>query len=256
MKKILIAFTLLFSTLPAISQTQVIAHRGYWKTGGSAQNSIAALQKADSIGCYGSEFDVWLAADDQPVVNHDAIYKGKRMERSPSTALTTLRLNNGESFPTLTRYLQAAKPLHTRLILELKEHGKLERETKAVKKIVALVKRYGLEDRVEYISFSLHATKEFIRLAPASTPVFYLNGDLSPQELKELGCAGPDYHYTVFRKHPEWIQQSHDLGMKVNVWTVNKASDMKWLIDKKVDFITTNEPVMLKELLKNRQAKR
>ena len=28
--------------------TQVIAHRGFWKTDGSAQNSIAALVKADS----------------------------------------------------------------------------------------------------------------------------------------------------------------------------------------------------------------
>lgn len=250
MKKILIASALLFSTLNAIGQTKVIAHRGYWKTEGSAQNGIVALQKADSIGCYGSEFDVWLAADGQLVVNHDAIYKGKRMERSPSAALTALRLDNGENLPTLARYLQAAKPLHTRLILELKEHGKPERETKAIEKIVDLVKRYGLEDRMEYISFSLHATKEFIRLAPAGTPVFYLNGNLSPKELKELGCAGPDYHYTVFRKHPEWIQQSHDLGMKVNAWTVNKASDMKWLIDRKVDFITTNEPVMLKKLLK------
>ena len=37
--------------------TQVIAHRGFWKTDGSAQNSIAALVKADSINSYGSEFE-------------------------------------------------------------------------------------------------------------------------------------------------------------------------------------------------------
>lgn len=248
-KKILLASALLFSAYNAWGQTQVIAHRGYWKTDGAAQNSIAALQKADSIGCYGSEFDVWLAADDRLVVNHDPLYKGKRMEKSPSTVLTVLKLDNGESLPTLAKYLQAAKPLHTRLILELKKHGKPERETKAVEKIVALAKEYGLEDRMEYISFSLHATKEFIRLAPAGTPVFYLNGDLSPQELKEIGSTGPDYHYSVFRKHPEWIRQSHELGMKVNAWTVNKANDMKWLIDRKIDFITTNEPLVLKKLL-------
>lgn len=250
LKKILMASALFFSAYSAAGQTQVIAHRGFWKTDGSAQNSIAALQKADSIGCYGSEFDVWLAADDQLVVNHDPLYKGKRMEKSPSTALTLLKLDNGESLPTLAKYLQAAKPLHTRLVLELKTHSKPERETKAVERIVALVKKYGLEDRMEYISFSLHAVKEFIRLAPANTPVFYLNGDLSPKELKEIGCAGPDYHYSVFRRHPEWIKQSHDLGMKVNAWTVNKVNDMKWLIDRKIDFITTNEPVMLKKMLK------
>ena len=61
---------------------QVIAHRGYWKTAGSAQNSITALQKADSIHCYGSEFDVWLAKDNKLVVNLDPVYKMKYMEYS------------------------------------------------------------------------------------------------------------------------------------------------------------------------------
>ena len=58
-----------------------------------------------------------------------------------------------------------------------------------------------------------------------------------------MGCAGPDYHFSVFKKHPEWIKECHDLGMKVNAWTVNDAKDMEWLISQGVDFITTNEPV-------------
>ena len=229
---------------------QVIAHRGYWKTAGSAQNSIASLLKADSINCYGSEFDVWLTKDNKLVVNHDPIFKFKSMEKSNAATLTSLKLSNEENLPTLEEYLKTALKGNTRLILELKAHNKPERETKAVKEIVAMVKKMGLEKRMEYITFSLHALKEFIRFAPTGTPVYYLNGELSPQELKELGCAGPDYHLSVFQKHPEWIKECHDLGMKVNVWTVNKADDMKWLINKNVDFITTNEPVMLKELLK------
>lgn len=141
-KKLLFASALLFSAYNASAQTQVIAHRGFWKTEGSAQNSIAALLKADSIGCYGSEFDVWLAADDQLVVNHDPTFKGKRMENSPSTALTAIKLDNGESLPTLAKYLKAAQPLHTRLILELKAHSTPLRETKAIEKIVAWSKTW------------------------------------------------------------------------------------------------------------------
>lgn len=57
-----------------------------------------------------------------------------------------------------------------------------------------MIKEMGLEERTEYITFSRHATKEFIRLAPKGTPVYYLEGDLNPQELKDMGCAGPDYH--------------------------------------------------------------
>lgn len=60
----------------AQAQTQVIAHRGFWKTEGSAQNSITGLQKAAEAGVYGSEFDVQLTADGVVVVNHDDVVEG------------------------------------------------------------------------------------------------------------------------------------------------------------------------------------
>lgn len=249
-KKMMMASALLITACCMQAQTKVIAHRGFWKTPGSAQNSISSLQKADSIGCYGSEFDVWIAKDNKLVVNHDPVYKMKPMEYSKGDVLTGLRLSNGEKLPSLEQYLRIAKDGKTQLILELKAHSSKKRETKAVEEIIALVKQMGLEKRMEYITFSLHATKEFIRLAPAGTPVFYLNGELSPKELKELGCTGPDYQLGVFKKHPEWIKECHELGMKVNVWTVDKEDDMKWLIEQKVDFITTNEPVTLQEIIK------
>lgn len=91
------------------------------------------------------------------------------------------------------------KSLKTRLILELKAHKTPEQETRAVEGIVKMIKDKGLEDRTEYITFSQHATKEFIRLAPKGTPVYYLTGDLTPKELKAWGCAGPDYHFSVFQ---------------------------------------------------------
>ncbi|RHJ50938.1 glycerophosphodiester phosphodiesterase family protein [Bacteroides sp. AM10-21B] len=250
-KNFILASALFLAAVGGIQaqSTQVIAHRGFWKTNGSAQNSIAALVKADSIGCYGSEFDVWLTADNQLVVNHDSTFKGVNMQNSTAQQCTAVILDNGEQLPTLRQYLEKAGQLKTRLILELKSHKTPERETRAVESIVKMVEEMGLENRMEYIAFSRHATKEFIRLAPKGTPVYYLEGDLSPKELKEWGCAGPDYHFSVFKKHPEWIKESHDLGMKVNAWTVNEAKDMKWLIGHGVDFITTNEPVELQEIL-------
>ena len=51
-KKTFVAFCVLMVTaMTTLAQTQVIAHRGYWKTDGSAQNSIRALVKADTINC-------------------------------------------------------------------------------------------------------------------------------------------------------------------------------------------------------------
>lgn len=243
------AFLMLSGYMQA-QTTQVIAHRGFWRTEGSSQNSLTALAKADSIGCYGSEFDVWLAKDNELVVNHDPVYKMRPMETTSSKALTGLKLSNGENLPSLRQYLEAGKKGNTRLILELKSHRTKKRETKAVQKIVEMVKEMGLEERMEYIAFSLHAVKEFIRLAPAGTPVYYLNGDLAPKELKEIGAAGMDYQQNVLKKHPEWIEEAHRLGLKVNAWTVDKTENMNWLIEHKADFITTNEPLMLQDLLK------
>ena len=252
LKAILLTSALLLATLgtmQAQQSTQVIAHRGFWKTPGSAQNSLAALVKADSIRCYGSEFDVWLTSDNQLVVNHDDTFRGVTVQDATVAVCTAIRLDNGESLPTLRQYLERARTLHTRLILELKSHRTPEQETRAVEGIVRMVHELGLDARTEYISFSRHATREFIRLAPQGTPVYYLEGDVDPQTLKDWGCAGADYHFSVFRQHPEWIDQCHRLGLKVNAWTVNKAEDMQWLIGHGVDFITTNEPVLLQQIL-------
>lgn len=252
MKKLFLACLLSsLAFLTTVGQTQIIAHRGFWKTENSAENSLAALIKADSIGCYGSEFDVWLTKDKQLIVNHDPEVYGRSIQESSARKITRTRLLNKECIPTLEQYLLTGKGLKIKLILELKPLNSSDRETLAVQLIVDMVRSMGLEDRMEYIAFSLHATKEFIRLAPKGTPVYYLNGDLSPKELKAIGCAGPDYNLNVFKKNPDWLAECKALGLKSNVWTVNEEHDMLWFVEHVVDFITTNEPVVLQQVLCN-----
>src|SRR5690554_3636636 len=88
----------IFGTI-IIHAQQIIAHRGYWKTDGSAQNSIAALMKADSIRVYGSEVDIWLSSDGIPVVNHDAdvTLNGEKLivQDTPASTLRKVKLSNG-----------------------------------------------------------------------------------------------------------------------------------------------------------------
>ena len=55
MKRIFILMAALLVGLTAVAQSKIVAHRGYWRTDGSAQNSITSLQKAAAVGCYGSE---------------------------------------------------------------------------------------------------------------------------------------------------------------------------------------------------------
>ena len=249
MKRILIsAIALLACIVGMQAQTQVIAHRGFWKTEGSAQNSITALEKAAEAKVYGSEFDVLMTVDEKVIVNHDSSIEGMKIAETPYKKLKHIKLKNGEKLPTLKNYLKKGKKLDIQLILEIKSLPTKAMEDKAVENIVKMVRKMKLEKQVEYIAFSLNVCEQLAKLTPESE-IAYLNGDVAPAELKKKGINGIDYHYNVIEKHPEWIKEAHDLGMKVNVWTVNKEDMMKKLIDRKVDYITTDQPLELKKLL-------
>ncbi|AHF13046.1 glycerophosphoryl diester phosphodiesterase [Barnesiella viscericola DSM 18177] len=231
--------------------TRAVAHRGYWTCEGSAQNSLTSLQKAYEAGCWGSELDIWLTADGELVVNHDAhTLDGLVIEKTDSKQLLKSKLKNGETLPSLEAYLDAGKLLTPMmLVLELKTQSTPERNIELARKVVDMVKDKGMEDQVEYIAFSNQVGTELIRLAPEAK-VAYLNGDKTPAELKELGYTGLDYEDRVLKAHEDWIDAAHLLGLTVNVWTVNDEDDLRYFIDRKADYITTNEPVLLLELLK------
>ncbi len=229
---------------------KVIAHRGYWNTKGAYENSIRSLVKADSIGCYGSEFDVWLTKDGVLVVNHDPVINGVVIQDSPASEVLKQKLGNGENVPTLEEYLTVGGKLKPRLVLELKSHDSRKQEKEAAKKIVEMVEKMGLQDKMDYIVFSKPAFTDLIKMAPQGTPVYYLNGDFVPQQVKYMKGKGIDYALKVMKKHPEWINKCHELGLEVNVWTVNEPADMQWCIDNGVDYITTNEPELLQKMLK------
>ena len=253
--RIILAALLAIAALCAQAQTPlVVAHRGYWDTPSSAQNSIRSLVKADSIGCYGSEFDVWLTADRVAVVNHDDRIGGRVIETSPSADILSQRLANGECVPTLDAYLRKARRLKTRLVLEIKEHRSDANNILAAAMTLAAVKSHRMEKRTDYITFSKTAFAYLLKHAPKGTPIYYLSGDYTPEQLKDMGATGADYHIDVFRsRHPDWIERMHQLGLKVNIWTVNSRDDLQWCISHKADFITTNAPTLLQQMLREPQ---
>lgn len=241
---------LLFSFVASLLSAQplIVAHRGYWRTEGSAQNSIMSFQRAAEAGCWGSEFDVWLTADGVPVVFHDATIDGIRIEDTTFATLMNHRLANGEFIPTLQQYLQAAARCPgIRLIFEVKPHRTPKRDALISELSVELINKLGLAERTDYISFSKHVCRRIHEVAPTAK-VAYLNGDLTPKEVKELGWTGIDYNAGVFDKHPEWPTEAKKLGLEVNVWTVDgKEQLQRFAAMPGIDIITTNDPTLLKE---------
>ena len=245
-----------------IPKTEIVAHRGYWE--GNAENSIASFRKAQEFGCWGSEFDIHLTADGVPVINHDQVIAGTDIQKSSFEDVRAHRLANGEHVPTLAEYMaQAARSRECMPVLELKPQATPEKEDELVDKCLQALRpaaprnvppefasfaRRQEPTKVVFISFSHHICQELAKKAPDYT-VQYLNGDLSPAQLHAEGINGLDYHYSVFYKHPEWVKEAQDLGMSVNVWTVDDPKDIRAMRDLGVDQITTNKPALVREIL-------
>lgn len=262
MKKVMIALFGLAAVVSSATcyaqkgEPKIVAHRGFWKAVPEVpHNSIASLENAIALGCFGTEFDIWVTTDGVPVVFHDRRTKNKVTLEDVTYAELMAQdgmLANGEKIPTLDEYLAAWKKSSrkVKLIFEIKSHNSPERDRFAVEKVLEVVRKHKIKAKHhEYIAFSREVCKA-LRDQKCSVPVAFLNGDLSPADAKrELGVTGIDYHIGVFRKNPEWIGEAQALGMVVNVWTVNEDADMRWFVKAGADYITTDRPDVLMEML-------
>lgn len=250
MTKITRKFTsafLLLNLLLMQAQTQIIAHRGYWQTKPpTTENSLKALENAQGLNIYGTEFDVRMSKDGVLVINHDEHHGSMEISETNFQDLEKLKLNNGENIPTLKDYLEKGKKYSAlKLIIELKPINSETKENELVQKAIQMVKDLNLESQSEFISFSLNICQQIKKLEPAFK-VQYLKGDLSPLEIKQKGLDGIDYHYSVFLKNPTWISEAKTLGLITNSWTVNDVEIFEKLKNQGINFITTNIPDQLK----------
>lgn len=246
MKKFILGFAVL-TTAFMNAQTQIIAHRGYFQTQPpTTENSVTALQNAQKLKIYGSEFDVRMSKDGVLVINHDEHHGKMEISETDFKELAKLKLSNGEKYPTLKDYLKAGKKDKAlKLIVEIKPAKTEALENELVEKTIAMIKDMKLESQCEYISFSLNICKQIKKIAP-DFKVQYLRGELSPQQIKEEGLDGLDYHYSVFQKNPTWISEANALGLITNSWTVNDVEIYNELKKQGVKFVTTNIPDQLK----------
>ena len=251
---ILAAITLFCSSADARKkECGIVAHRGYWncEEAGYAKNSIAALRCAQEAGFWGSEFDVNMTSDGVLIIYHDSEVEGKKIEQYPYEEFEDFKIKNGENIPTLDEYLEQAKKYpETTLVYELKPHSTNEVEDRFVDLTIAKLKEHELlsPDKVIFISFSLHICERLAKELPEFT-VQFLGSSKSPDELAETGINGVDYHYTVFYIHKKWYKQARRNDMSINSWTVNNRIDIRRMLKLGVDYITTDNPQLVRKLI-------
>ncbi len=230
---------------------RIVAHRGYWNIDNNEQNSLSGLFAADSIGVWGCELDVWETKDSVIILNHDNRINGRLIENMNYSEIENIQLSNGEPYPKLHDYLKAYRDrcYKTKLVIEIKPHSTDTKSKRVARNIVAMVKEMGLDDCVEYISFSNIPCEEILRQTEGAR-VAYLSGDsISVTQYAEKGYTGIDMQYNVFTKYPSLIGIAHEAGMEVNTWTVNSEEVARNLINMGVDVITTDIPEKIQNII-------
>ncbi|MBP5488627.1 MAG: hypothetical protein J6X77_03555 [Bacteroidales bacterium] len=232
----------------AIHAPKVVAHRGFHGSG-RPENSIAALQAAQDGGFYGSECDLWITTDGVIYVNHDGTIGGKNIQSSSSADLASVKLSNGEPLPTFQQYLdQAKKNTATRLVIEIKQHSSEARDFACTDEMLRMVAEAGLSDHVDYISFSRAICERIATARPGAT-VGYLSSTNNLSDLAAHGINCADFAYSFIFNVPSLFDRAHELGMEVNVWTVDSTTDMMRAIGLGTDYITTNKPDVLADIV-------
>ena len=257
-KLFIILVIMLLETLMLAGQDRTVkicAHRGYWKNEMTrkSENSIASLKCAQKERFWGSEIDVHLTTDNVIVVNHDRTIDGITIRENPYSAIKGHKLPNGEERPTLDKILrQLSKSRHTILVLEVCGGGLDDRMILLSDLCIQKLMDHHLFDpsRVMFISGNFAVCNHLVRAAPGFQVQFVSRGE-DPESLKESGITGIDYDYRAFQAHPEWVARAHELGMDVNAWVVNQEEVMREMIRLGVDCITTDEPILVRHILKD-----
>lgn len=234
----------------------IFAHRGF--SGLYPENTMLAFRKAAEVGCDGIELDVQLTKDGVIVIMHDETIDRTTNGKGNLRDYTYEELcafdccgkfpgmYDFQRIPTLQEYLEWVKDTGLLTNIELKNsvyyYENLE------EKVIDKVRELGMEDRVIFSSFNLVSVTKCKRMIP-EIPM----GFLSETRVDNMGAFAKEYQVEYY--HPDksyltenQVEDCHRKGIGVNVWTVNKKTDMERMAEWKVDGIFTNYPDKAKEL--------
>lgn len=240
----------------------VIAHRGARDV--APENTLAAFEAAIEADADGIELDVARCATGEIVVIHDDTLD-RTTNGSGAVAETpfyTLRALDagawfgpafaGQRVPTLQEVLDLFGH-RVRINIEIK--GRALKGDGIEDEIAEMVEARKLRDEVIISSFNPAALLRMRRAAPDLRRALLYAPDM-PLYLAQPVSAPLVWPNAL---HPHFSQVNaamlravRQLGLRVNVWTVNDCAEMERLITLGVDGIITDHPAQLRTLLRSR----
>jgi glycerophosphoryl diester phosphodiesterase/hydroxymethylpyrimidine pyrophosphatase-like HAD family hydrolase len=242
------------SAMTIAAQPKVMSHRGFYAHQGSYENTITSLKGAQQLGVEAVELDAHLTTDDSLMVLHGPKIVGTNynIQQIDYKTAKSCVLPNGDHIPSLREYFtQAKKTQALTLFLELKSHSTPERETQLVEKVLDLARRMNMIDQTVFISFSMHACDEVLRLQPGARVIPITSSKTVPtaQQLKDKGYWGISTYFGVLKDRPELLDDAHNLGLVTVLWPVNDYDLTDYAIRHNVTYVSTDHPDSMKPLL-------
>lgn len=240
----------------------IFAHRG--ASAVCPENTMAAFRKALELGADGIETDVQMTKDGVPVLIHDESLLRTTGNPSLVKDVTWEELQSldagswfdasfsSERVPSLEALLEWIADGTEVVNLELKngivQYPGLEN------KVIEMVNRYGMADRIVISSFNHYSLVACKELAPhIRTGILYMEGLYRPWEYaaRLRADALHAYKYAVL---PEWIAEAAAAGIAYHPFTVNEETEMERLVLAGAAGIITDYPDRLARLLDRKGA--
>ena len=189
---------------------------------------------------------------------------------------------SNQKIPKLSELLElTSKNLSDNLVINLEikstpiEKNLTPNPDEMVKLIMDDVNKFELNDKIIYSSFDWRILNEIKETYPKISrayltsekkgkiydkspwlnfmPLYDSDVNELPRLIKTLG--GKAWHPKHIDINKDVVRISHEVGLPVNVWTVNEEFEMLRMIDYGVDGIITDYPLRLKELCERKNIK-
>lgn len=230
-------------------------HRG--ARGHAPENTLLAFEMAFDLGADGIECDAQLSSDGRVVIIHDSTVNRTTNGRGDVSALTFNALRALDAgWP--SRAPQRIPTLEETLALVWRRGGVLNLELKAdsdadaialaeavAQPLAALPADDPLRPSLVISSFNLPAVARMRELLPWARRAALYGGRAWTRVTMLEAARRLDAH--AIHPHPrilteDTVRAAHDAGLQVNVWTANRISTIRQLIDWGVDGLFSDYP--------------
>ena len=224
---------------------KTIAHRGYVAKG--VENSIEALEGAAEVGADYVEFDIILTKDNKFVVMHDFNLKrlvglNKRVQDMNFDEVVGLTIKQGDytsKIPSLEEFVNKAKELNMKLVIELKPHG--AEPSNYIDILIGEIKRLKLEN-YKFMSLNSKVMEELETKVPNLE-----TGYVIPLQFGNFHHSNIDFFVIEdFSYRDRLVEQARKENKQVFVWTINDPALITKYLQSPADAIITDEPELVK----------